>query len=238
MISIVTTCMGRREHLEKTLGPMLNQEAAEPVEVVVVDYSCPQAAAWWAKSLQLRDDQRLTVVEYRGATEFNRCHSRNLGARHSEASTVQGSIIIFLDADAIVQPTFAQEMADELRAGASLTLVNWTDKRERGVGVMGIHASSFYAARGWDEGMEGWGWEDVDFGNRVIAKTTGPIEYIDGSLIQLIRHSEEHRTAFHAIKNRRVSRSQNRKRGRDKDRPINPLGFGLMASSVWHSWKE
>src|SRR5882724_11082710 len=70
MITAVTTCMGRREHLEVTLPLMLEEFDS----VIVVDWSCPQDTGYWAAK------QGAQVLFKFGEEHFYAARARNFGA--------------------------------------------------------------------------------------------------------------------------------------------------------------
>jgi glycosyltransferase involved in cell wall biosynthesis len=85
--SIITTCMGRLDHLKQTLPRMLEQPDAE---VIVVDWSCPQdTAGFVAKHFPAAQ-----VVRVEGKDVFS-----NWAARNAGAAQASGEYVVFCDAD-------------------------------------------------------------------------------------------------------------------------------------------
>jgi hypothetical protein len=88
------------------------------------------------------------------------------------------------------------------------------------------------AVRGYDEGFEGWGYEDVDFRERAL--TAGFRDWWLGGAFTFINHGEEDSTRFYAHKDKQATARQNLLRLEDRGRPVNPGGFGLTADYATH----
>jgi hypothetical protein len=91
--SLCTSCMGRLEHLKRTLPLSLSHECAE---VLLVDYSCPDRSGDWAEktfSVEI-ETGRLRVFRVNGRTEYHHAHARNVS--HVRAG---GEVLINADTD-------------------------------------------------------------------------------------------------------------------------------------------
>lgn len=178
-IAIITTCMGRLEHLQQSLPTWLNQGAAE---VVVVDYSCPQRSGEWVE----RTHPTVKTVHCEGLTHFRIAQARNLGAAATTASW-----LCFVDADVLFMPHFLSEVATRLRResyflaepGASPDLM----------GTVFIPRESFEAVGGYDEAFEGWGVEDNDIYLRLQRAGLTKADF-PNSLLRAIPHGDALRT--------------------------------------------
>src|SRR3954465_14003560 len=115
MITAVTTCMGRLEHLEITLPMML----AEFDEVIVVDWSCPDWSGDWAAK------EGAKVVYKKGQEFFNASRARNLGAR---AAT--GRSVCFIDADCMVMPGTRNEIEKLLDLSSMVVAARTSDETD------------------------------------------------------------------------------------------------------------
>ena len=87
LLTAITTCKGRLSHLKETLPDLAR---APDIEVVVVDYDCPDGAADWVRSSG--PDVRIVAVEDRPL--FSASTARNLGAAAATADW-----LAFVDAD-------------------------------------------------------------------------------------------------------------------------------------------
>ena len=188
-LAYVTTCMGRLEHLQRSLPRIVGQPG---VSCVVVDYSCPDGAGDWVE----RHHHGVKVVRIPGETRFNLSRARNAGAAAAGGAEWLG----FFDADILLDESFASKVVPSLRRGAyyrssAATLQTW--------GSIICHRDDFHAIGGYDENYEGWGGEDDDLVWRFTARGSAASTF-PGELVEAIDHSDEMRTRFHEVKDWRV----------------------------------
>jgi glycosyltransferase involved in cell wall biosynthesis len=107
LISAITTCKGRLEHLKQSLPALM----ATGMEVIVVDYDCPDQAGAWVQA----NWPQARVVAVSDRPRFNRSAARNLGA-----AAATGEWLVFLDSDAIAAPAFVSAVEPLLKAGVFL----------------------------------------------------------------------------------------------------------------------
>ncbi len=214
-VSIVTTCKGRLSHLKETIWHMLGQAGAE---VVVVDYGCPDHAADWCESQGIA--KLRTVRAVNDVTQFNGSRARNIGIRHAS-----GDYLAMIDADVGVPLGFADRFIREMEwNGWDLGLVG-TDGKINGQCV--VTRKAWEAVRGYDEGMTGWGFDDIDFYDR-ITRAGLRQGILENCKLSLIVHDEAESTRFHAEKSKERSSKANGERMQNHGREINPGGFGLL----------
>ena len=99
---IITTCMGRLDHLKASLPKMVSQEAGE---LIVVDYSCPESTAGYVKA----NFPGVRVISIEGETHFS-----NWRARNSGASVATSDMLVFVDADTILENGAINWLAEHL----------------------------------------------------------------------------------------------------------------------------
>ena len=97
MITFIIPCKGRLEHLKKTLEFVMAQK--NDVEVIVVDYDCPDNAGNWVEQAF----PSVKVVRSDQQTIFNASKARNLGLK---AATSE--FVCFLDADICIPSDFSK----------------------------------------------------------------------------------------------------------------------------------
>lgn len=226
VMSIITTCKGRLHHLRHTLASMLCQACSTGHEVIVVDYGCPDGTFEWCRTI---NSYRLVAVRVLSATaEFNRSHSRNIGAR-----LASGQILAFVDADMRLDERWLEAASSPIRtAAAELVTVNslGRDGWDRG-GTCAVARSAFGRVRGYDELACGWGAEDADFYHRCgeFATTAS----YPATMLRPIKHSHEERVRFHAEKNLGASCDANQRRMACRSGIVNPTGWGLAETEIF-----
>jgi hypothetical protein len=185
-LSAIVTCKGRLEHLRQTLPALM---ATPDLDVVVVDYDCPDGAGDWVRA----SFPRARVVAVSDRPYFNPSEARNLGA-----AVAAGDWFFFNDADVHVAPTFFNGLQALLRPGVFLTTAD--PKPSDLWGALAVSRDDFAAIGGFDEAMEGYGFEDVDIVARLIAAGLKEASFPPGSL-SAIPHDHAARTRFHKIAN-------------------------------------
>lgn len=197
-IAFITTCKGRLHHLQQTL-PLLLAEL--PMEVVVVDYGCPQRAGDWVEE----NYPAVTVVRVEDDPGFCAAQARNLGALKTTAPW-----LCFIDTDVKVAPGWVQWMAKSLDAGCFYRAGKVDGVRVKDTwGTALCSRKSFIQLGGYDEAFKGWGGEDDDLYERLkmagYAESEYPARFVDA-----IRHDDSERTLFYDIKEKELHHFVNR----------------------------
>jgi glycosyltransferase involved in cell wall biosynthesis len=189
LISAVTTCKGRLEHLQLTLPTLM---ALPDCEVVVVDYDCPQRAGDWVRATF----PAAIVVHVPDRPHFKVAEARNRGVAAATAPW-----LLLIDADVAVAPTFVQAISPVLRHGVFLRPTPCPVELS---GTFVVAGSDVARIGGYDEVFEGWGGEDVDMFQRL--ERAGLKEgAFPGQLLSFVPHDDEARGRYHAIGNPRAN---------------------------------
>jgi hypothetical protein len=177
LITLVTTCKNRLEHLKVSLPKMVIQPNAK---VVVVNYGCQQGTSEWVSS----NYPQVKLVEVNDDEGWNVSRARNLGARSAESEW-----LFFIDADAVLKINIVDWLKNQTDQ-SSLYLP--APKKTNLFGTCIIKTEVFNRLGGYDEAFRGWGGEDTELYDRVISeklKIKGyPSQYID-----VIEHGDEMR---------------------------------------------
>lgn len=227
-LSIITTCKGRLDHLRYTLPLFAGQHGVEH-EVIVVDYSDPDECHRWIACQPQRNIRAVCVPD---RPHFNLSHARNCGAR-----IARGGVLVFLDADVLAPPSLMVQVM-ELFASSRAPGVVLATRFLRSQGQVAVLAGVFHAVRGYDETLEGWGYEDNDFADRV-EHAAGPMARSPRGWVHFIEHDDQLRTEHYAIQ-KDQSHARNMAIAADVSRVVNPYGYGRLharnsASPPWAS---
>lgn len=185
----ITTCKGRLAHLRQSLPRIVAQP---DVACVVVDYSCPEGAGAWVEATH----PQVRVVRAEGERDFNLSRARNLGAQAAAAPWLG-----FFDADILLDPAFTRTIVPQLTPGHfyradPVTSQTW--------GSVICHRDDFARIGGYDEAYAGWGGEDDDLVS-MLTMIGRQVAAFPAELLGEIAHSDEDRTRFYKVKDRRAS---------------------------------
>lgn len=189
LLSAVTTCKGRLEHLKTTLPSLM---ALPDCEVVVVDYDCPDGAGEWVRSTF----PAAKVVRVEDRPLFNVAEARNRGVAAAAAPW-----LLVIDADVVVAPTFAEEIRPLLRSGVYLRPAPLSGEL---FGTVVVASADLAEIGGYDEVFEGWGSEDVDLMAR-LEQIGRRADAFPARLLSPMSHGDDLRGRFHAIANPRAN---------------------------------
>jgi glycosyltransferase involved in cell wall biosynthesis len=225
-ISFVTTCKGRRHHLEKTLPENILGNLGYPnVEFVVLDYNSEDGVEDFIRSRLMEYVDKGILVYFRESTAkyFHYSHAKNVA---HVAST--GDILVNVDADNYIGDGYTWALEKEFR--------------EQGIFVTGQRAGSFWgrialrredflALRGYDESLWGWGGEDEDLRRRAVQRRGLREKILDFPSKGFIHHSDEERTKYQPPEFRDKLETQKKNMSRIEDpawdfHRVNPSGFG------------
>lgn len=216
--AIVTTCKGRLEHLKQTLPHNLQQDYEGFTGIIVVDFGCPDGAAEWCKSL---NDPRVKPIRInRYPQNWNMSRARNVGINFADADYV-----LPVDADVFTPPDYVSRMMSRVElCGFDLCSV-LTDDGGRN-SHCAIRKDAWLWVRGYDESLEGWGYEDNDFYNR-LDNAGFSLGMLNNCGLRLIEHDDEMRAKFLKNPDIQQSAAENLTIVQTVEgRQINPRGFG------------
>ena len=171
--SLIATCKGRLDQLKQTFDRCLAQDDPN-FEYVVVDYDCPEGTAAWLRECAA---ENLVCVKISNRKLFEQSHARNVGARFAT-----GTILVFIDADTLLEPGFLTSVRERLNPN-SFMAATMLLTGEKGVGsgaglqgyggIIACYHHDWEKVRDFDEHMPGGGGEDDDFKRRLIARDFG-----------------------------------------------------------------
>jgi hypothetical protein len=168
----------------------LNNVSYPAFELVLLNYNSKDGLEEWAYE-NFKDYMAGGVFSYYKTldpTVFSHSHSKNLAFRLAD-----GDIVCNINADNFIGSGFVQSINDLFQMQENIFLApDHLANINGGVsGIVCVKKSDFYKVGGFDERMKIYGWEDVDFTNRLQHLGLEKKLISDGSLIGAFSHSED-----------------------------------------------
>jgi glycosyltransferase involved in cell wall biosynthesis len=192
-ITFITTCKGRLEHVKQTMPKIM---ALGQVNVIFVDYGCPQKSGDWV----ITNFPSVKVINVTDDNGFCLSRARNIGA--AQANTPW---IFFIDADIIVKHDLGFWLSNNLKTYKIYRPSSINGKRDTETYGSFICPTNLFNSVGkYDEVFSGWGGEDEDIYRR-LAKMSVISESYPSDYIKAIRHDDSERTKFYNITNKNLN---------------------------------
>lgn len=187
-ISFITACMGRLHHLEQTMPKNIRIAAASgvPVEFILLNYHSPDGMEDWVRGQWMAQIESGIVTYLRTDTPTFFHHAQ---ARNVAAMLTSGAVICNLDADNYLTTGYIDKLAN-LRLGNYLHFDQFVPGT---FGRLGLFRHDFFRLRGYNELLEGWGYEDKDLIDRAQAMGL-TADFADISPADVIKHPNEDRS--------------------------------------------
>lgn len=192
-ISICTVSMNRIFHIRETLPANIqNNIKYKNIEFILLDYNSTDGLDMWVKN-NMDEHIKSGLLKYYKTTTptyFDRCHSRNLAC-----NLATGDIIALIDADNYTGKGYAEWISNkfiEEGENAIITCIGSNNLifRDQG-GKCAFHRDYLNLSRGFDETMNGYGFEDIDFIRRLVQAGGRRIlfKYTEKEFFRFIGHS-------------------------------------------------
>lgn len=220
--AIIVTCKGRLKFLKKCITGMCNQNTHYNYKVVVVDYGCPDRTTEYFYQNPLPNLQIIEVLD--NTEKFNISRARNIGAIHTNAK-----VLAFLDADNMISSNWMTDSVTPIVNGTVDATFPFkafkTDGAQYfGDGMINVNREVFINLRGYDEDMIGYGWEDIDLGER-LRETVKFRRYYAKEILTVIEHSDELRSRYYDTTDLLNNGRRNMELANRRTK-VNPYGFG------------
>jgi hypothetical protein len=219
LISFCTTCMGRLDHLKKTLPANLKSCENDPnVQFVVLNYGGEAPTEQWIKETFPDElaSGKLKYVSYPAAKHFNMPHAKNMAHRCAD-----GDVLCNLDADQFIGDGFSELLRESFTRSGNIFMrhspvaLSAAHKEDGASGKLALTREAFYRLRGYDESFTASG-DDRDLHARLITHGYAfrdiPVELVHGiahtDTMRIENHhpeDQEKRKAAHALKAKEVS---------------------------------
>jgi len=171
--SIVTTCMNRIEDLKQTF-PLNVKNCLQYTnfEFVIVDYNSKDGLEEFIKD-NCKNWYESGIIKYVKTTKpqyYSMTHSRNIGFL---AAT--GEIVHSVDADSFVSNTFLDKVNKQAELFPKKAM--FTKGIQKLHGRLGFYKKEFIELGGYDESIEGYGFDDRDLWFRALFSGYTLIQY-------------------------------------------------------------
>lgn len=197
-LTVVTTCVGRLRFLRQCLPTW--RHLTDSILVATSD-SCPDQTSEWCKENQVPCVKAYSPHE----PVFNKPAYLNVAMLAVKSHF--HPLVLLLDADTRVYDGFRDEI-DQVPPGHFAFVQD--DYRQRDLtGVLLVEQGAYWAAGGMDEGMRGWGAEDIDLRMRLRYQANKPFRLLQTHHLGYIEHSDELRTARYEEQNLNASNARN-----------------------------
>lgn len=204
-LSICTQIKDRLEFLEQTLPTWLKYPADE---IVIADWNSKEPVRDFVMSV---GDPRIVYVHVDEDIPYNISRAKNLCVMSSVSDYV-----LYLDCDVGMQDIFPKD----IRIAKKVFLQGWgdTDFNAHGqdivktYGCCMFHRSSFDAVGGYNERLEGYGYDDSDFYQRLIGRGFEHVQMPDG--LRHIEHGDDLRVSCYLEKDLEYATLRNRLRSK------------------------
>lgn len=186
--AIIITTMGRLEHVKVCLPTVIANTKDAPV--YIVDMECPDKTGEWAQHTY---PERVRVVRVKARREgdkkyFHKTRAMNQGANNAEVDGAK--VLVFLDADTLVQPGFWGAVQSPNKR-----FIIASQKTPRLTGFIALETRTFRRNGAFNEKIVDYGGEDLDLRVRLFFANVDYTELRPGLLLSL-QHPDELRTRF------------------------------------------
>jgi hypothetical protein len=206
-ISFCTSIKNRLHHLKLTLPQNIADNADYPdLQFIILDYNSDDGLEKWIEADLIPFIENAKVVYYRTNTAqyFDRSHSRNMAFK-----VAGGDIVCNIDADNYTGKGFATYINEVFEKDEKVFLTS--GKLGKGVkpdflGRVCMKKTDFLLTGGFDEKMDGYGFEDYDLINKLKAIGLKQIKLNIKMFFSAIHHTDRERLQqerkmklFHAL---------------------------------------
>jgi len=172
-ISFTTICMNRLFHLKDTLPSNIEDTRDIDREFIILNYNSKDRMNeyLWNHFQKEIKSGLVKVYHTKSPKYFNFSHSKNIAAKQAT-----GDIIVNIDADNFIVPGFSEWILEVFHKNID-SICRAESQRVPGVGgKIAISKWNVLKLKGYDEGLKGWGFDDIDLIRR--ATEAFELEYV------------------------------------------------------------
>lgn len=190
-ISFCTVCMNRLSFLKETLPKNIEDNLKYGnLEFIVLNYNSADEIDEWINTEMLKYIEQ-GILKYIKTTEpkyFLRSHSKNVVSKQAS-----GDIICNVDADNFIGKGFAEFINDSFCNDKNIYLFVDENTERDCCGRICLTKDDFTTLRGYDEDLEGYGFEDFDLRNRLKLLGRKFVRIPKENFLNAISHSDVER---------------------------------------------
>lgn len=202
-ISFCTTCMGRLHHLKETLPANISSNSDYPRhDFILLDYNSSDGMGEWVKTElgTLLDSGKVKYFRVKdNYPYFHVSHAKNIV--HKLAT---GDIVCNVDADNFTGKGFASYLAECFLENSNRVIHGSWELRAGSHGRIAVKRKNFSLVGGYDERMQGWGYEDLDLIKRLNYFGLDDLLISNINFLDLIEHSREEREKLRPPEHRNI----------------------------------
>ncbi len=165
-ISLCTTCMGRLHHLKETLPANIrNSVAYGAIEFVLLNYNSNDGMDQWvAKEMKEHIENGFLVYLKTSEPKYwHAAHAKNIVTKYAT-----GEIVVNVDSDCFVLEGYVEYINALFNKETNMFLTGRTPMAPAdAVGRVCVLKSDFLRVNGYDENLDGYGFEDTDLYSRL-----------------------------------------------------------------------
>jgi hypothetical protein len=200
-ISLVTVCTNRLHHLQQTLPRNIaDNENYQRLEFVLLDYNSTDGLGSWVKSemKEYIDNGRLQYYHTLEPACYHPAHSRNMAFLLST-----GELICNVDADNYTGKGFAAYLNNRFCENEKSILVTFGGSKRIAptdtYGRVCVTRQDFMTVKGYDESIDKYCGEDIDFSKRVMQLGRRTVVMEEERFLQRITHDDTERIGEMAL---------------------------------------
>jgi glycosyltransferase involved in cell wall biosynthesis len=183
-LTFVVTCKGRLHHLQQSLPLILAQRGTQ---TIVVDADCPNGTANWLSE----NFPTVTVVKIDDMPVFNISRARN-----AALPSLKTPWVCFIDADVIIAENFSNHILPSLTPSHFYNFKPNNTRLDL-IGTVIAESSTVQKMGGYDEIIQGYGGEDVEFYECLKRHGAKNVRLEDSLVTKMLKHSHQERTKYY-----------------------------------------
>lgn len=194
MLSVISIYKNRRHHIEQT-WPTWSIQTNNQYEIIIVDYNTDDDLSTFFSKFK----HPITTKHLRcdGVSGFSISHARNIGSK-----VATNDWLCFIDIDTFMDFNFVEWIIERINNTKDCFYLAAEDSGVRkdiiNGGLIVVNKKDHSRIFGFNENLQGWGYEDIDYKIRLEKLGLWRI-HIPNSIYSCINHPDSERTQCHTI---------------------------------------